>query len=154
MKLFSLLLLICYSSLASAQTFEAAKKNSEISYLEGSIEGSLEEGLPITYSEKGVVFLLTDLTEKADTVWYDKPVKYLGISSKILVRGRYKNGKFIASDVFTQSLMDDREVAEMATVFRKEGRIYVVIIVFGILLSGLIFYLVLLDRKVKNLEKE
>jgi hypothetical protein len=41
---------------------------------------------------------------------------------------------------------------EMADRFRAEGKIYVVVAIVLIVLSGLILYLFLLDRKVKKLE--
>ena len=42
---------------------------------------------------------------------------------------------------------------EMADSLRTEGKIYVVVAIVLIVLAGLIFYLFLLDRKVKKLEK-
>ena len=42
---------------------------------------------------------------------------------------------------------------EMADGMRAEGKIYVVIAIILIVLTGFIVYLVLLDRKVKKLEK-
>jgi hypothetical protein len=41
---------------------------------------------------------------------------------------------------------------QMADGMRAEGKIYVVVAIILIVLSGLIFYLVMLDRKVKKLE--
>jgi hypothetical protein len=42
---------------------------------------------------------------------------------------------------------------EMADNLRAEGKIYVVVAIVLIVLAGLIFYLFLLDKKVKKLEK-
>ena len=42
---------------------------------------------------------------------------------------------------------------EMADKFRAEGKIYVVVTIVLIILAGLIFYLFLMDKKVKKLEK-
>lgn len=42
---------------------------------------------------------------------------------------------------------------EMADQLRTEGKIYVVVTIILIVLAGLIFYLFLLDKKVKKLEK-
>jgi CcmD family protein len=42
---------------------------------------------------------------------------------------------------------------EMADAMRAEGKIYVVVGIILIILTGLIVYLVMLDRKVKKLEK-
>ena len=42
---------------------------------------------------------------------------------------------------------------EMADNLRAEGKIYVVVAIILIVLSGLIFYLFLMDKKVKKLEK-
>ena len=41
----------------------------------------------------------------------------------------------------------------MADNLRAEGKIYVVVIMILIVLAGLIFYLFLMDKKVKKLEK-
>ncbi len=46
-----------------------------------------------------------------------------------------------------------REV-EMADVMRSNGKIYVVIAVILTILTGLILYVVRLDRKISKLEKE
>jgi len=43
--------------------------------------------------------------------------------------------------------------AEMADTFRSEGKIYVVVAIILIVLSGLIIYLFLLDRKMNRLEQ-
>lgn len=42
----------------------------------------------------------------------------------------------------------------MAELMRSDGRIYVVIAVLLTILGGLIFYLVRLDNRIKQLEKE
>jgi len=44
--------------------------------------------------------------------------------------------------------------AEMADGMRSNGKIYVVVAVLLVILAGLIFYLVSLDRKISRLEKE
>lgn len=41
----------------------------------------------------------------------------------------------------------------MADQLRSEGKIYIVVIMILIVLAGLIFYLFLMDKKVKKLEK-
>jgi CcmD family protein len=43
---------------------------------------------------------------------------------------------------------------EMADALRASGKIYVVVLVIVIILSGLLAYLVRLDRKVSHLERE
>ena len=43
---------------------------------------------------------------------------------------------------------------EMADVMRANGKIYVVVLVIVIIISGLLAYLVRLDRKVGRLERE
>lgn len=43
---------------------------------------------------------------------------------------------------------------EMADQFRKDGKIYVVIGVMVVILGGLIFYVVGVDRKITKLEKQ
>ncbi|MBS1771804.1 MAG: CcmD family protein [Bacteroidetes bacterium] len=42
----------------------------------------------------------------------------------------------------------------MADTFRKEGKIYVVVLVLATIFAGIIAYLVRLDRKISKLEKE
>ncbi|HSZ72282.1 MAG TPA: CcmD family protein [Cytophagaceae bacterium] len=42
----------------------------------------------------------------------------------------------------------------MADGFRADGKIYVVIVVFAIILTGLFVYVFLLDRKIGKLERE
>ena len=46
-----------------------------------------------------------------------------------------------------------QDQVEMADQLRAEGKIYVVVTIIVIVLAGLIFYLFLLDKKVKKLEK-
>lgn len=43
---------------------------------------------------------------------------------------------------------------EMADTFRQEGKIYVLTGVICLILGGIIIYLVIIDRKVRRLEKE
>lgn len=43
---------------------------------------------------------------------------------------------------------------EMADVLRQSGKIYVVVAVIAVVLVGLLFFLIALDRKVSRLEKE
>jgi len=43
---------------------------------------------------------------------------------------------------------------EMADTFRTDGKIYVVIGVIGVILLGLILYLIFIDRKVSKMEKK
>jgi len=43
---------------------------------------------------------------------------------------------------------------EMADKFREEGKIYVVVTIALIILSGIFIYLFMLDRKVKNIEDQ
>ncbi len=44
--------------------------------------------------------------------------------------------------------------AEMAEAMRSNGKIYVVVAVLVIILSGLFFYVIRLDRKINKIEKE
>lgn len=43
---------------------------------------------------------------------------------------------------------------EMADVFRADGKIYVVLAVLGIIFGGLTLYLIYLDRKISQLERD
>lgn len=54
----------------------------------------------------------------------------------------------------TLSFVANAQDAEMADKFREDGKIYVVITVFAIILTGLFVYVFLLDRKIGKLEKE
>lgn len=56
--------------------------------------------------------------------------------------------------LFTSSIkVFGQDQAAMADNLRAEGKIYVVVIMILIVLAGLIFYLFLMDKKVKKLEK-
>lgn len=46
------------------------------------------------------------------------------------------------------------DAVEMADALRNSGKIYVVVLVVTVILTGLILYLVRLDKKVSKLEKE
>jgi hypothetical protein len=54
--------------------------------------------------------------------------------------------------ILAQSSTSDN--VEMADAFRKEGKIYVVVGTFVLILTGIIVYLVVLDRKLTKLEDE
>ncbi len=43
---------------------------------------------------------------------------------------------------------------EMADIFRADGKIYVVLVVLGIIFGGLTLYLIHLDRKISRLERD
>ena len=59
---------------------------------------------------------------------------------------------FTATTALAQ--VPDTNVPEMADALRTSGKIYVVVLVIVIILSGLFLYLVRLDRKVSRLERE
>ena len=46
------------------------------------------------------------------------------------------------------------EAPEMADALRANGKIYVVIVVIGIIFTGIVSYLIFLDRKITKLEKK
>ncbi len=54
--------------------------------------------------------------------------------------------------LFISVIANAQQDAEMADTMRSEGKIYVVVGIILIILTGLIVYLVALDRKVKKLE--
>lgn len=62
--------------------------------------------------------------------------------------------KFIFGFIFLliSNLAEAQEV-EMADGLRSEGKIYVVVLIILIVLTGLIAYLFLMDRKLNRLEK-
>lgn len=51
-------------------------------------------------------------------------------------------------------IAEAQTTVEMADTMRSEGKIYVVVGIILIVLAGLIFYLVTLDRKTKKLEEQ
>lgn len=51
------------------------------------------------------------------------------------------------------ALAQGREV-EMADALRADGKIYVVVLVVGIIFAGIVIYLIWIDRKLRRLEKE
>ncbi len=53
---------------------------------------------------------------------------------------------------FAQS--EDAANVEMADTLRSEGKIYVVVLVIGIVFTGLLIYAVNTDRKLTRIEKE
>jgi CcmD family protein len=62
-------------------------------------------------------------------------------------------GLIITLSVSAQDIIADKKV-EMADAMRSNGKIYVVVAVLVIILTGLILYIVRLDRKISKMEKE
>ncbi len=60
---------------------------------------------------------------------------------------------FLLINALILSIPARAQEVEMATAFRSEGKIYVVVAVLGIILTGIIVYLINLDRKISKLEK-
>ena len=61
------------------------------------------------------------------------------------------------SNLIAFSVIAQQEVnnaVEMADALRNSGKIYVVVLVVTVILTGLILYLIRLDKKVSKLEKE
>jgi hypothetical protein len=67
------------------------------------------------------------------------------------MEGLIKNILAIAL-VFASAMANAQAEVEMADGMRSEGKIYVVVGIILIILTGLVVYLVTLDRKVKKLE--
>ena len=59
----------------------------------------------------------------------------------------------LLASIFTWMNLSAQE-PQMADLFRKEGKIYVVIGVILIIFAGLVAFLVYLDRKLNKLEKK
>lgn len=55
---------------------------------------------------------------------------------------------------FTQAMHQTSDKVEMADVLRSNGKIYSVVAVCLTILLGLFIYLFILDRKIKNFEKQ
>jgi CcmD family protein len=60
----------------------------------------------------------------------------------------------LAGRTLAQATATAADQPEMADALRANGKIYVVVLVIVIILSGLLAYLVRLDRKVSQLERE
>jgi CcmD family protein len=62
---------------------------------------------------------------------------------------------FWATNAFAQadSVVQQRQTVDMATAMRSNGKIYVVVAVLVIILTGIFLYLIRLDRKIARLEK-
>jgi len=54
----------------------------------------------------------------------------------------------------TYALSQVREKVEMADNFRADGKIYVVLTIILVILAGLFFYLIKIDRRVTKLEAQ
>jgi len=65
----------------------------------------------------------------------------------------FANAQSSEKRVITEEDYANQEV-EMADTFRSEGKIYVVVAVIIAILSGIIVYLVVLDKKIAKLERE
>ncbi len=55
---------------------------------------------------------------------------------------------------FISSKAQQPSSVEMADAFRENGKIYVVITVIAIIFTGIIAYLIYIDRKISKLEKK
>jgi CcmD family protein len=62
------------------------------------------------------------------------------------------SGLMISVYAFAQDSLK-KEKPQMAELMRSNGKIYVVVVVLIIILTGIFFYLVNLDRKISRLEK-
>lgn len=54
----------------------------------------------------------------------------------------------------TTAFAQSAEAPEMADGLRSDGKIYVVVAVVGLIVAGLLLYLITLDRKVSKLEQQ
>jgi hypothetical protein len=59
-------------------------------------------------------------------------------------------GSLLATTLWAQS---DEDKIQMADTMRSNGKIYVVVAVLVIILSGLFFYLIRLEKKISKMEK-
>ena len=60
---------------------------------------------------------------------------------------------FLAFFIHLTTLAQGSQSVEMADQFRSDGKIYVVIVVIGVLLAGFFIYLFVMDKKLSKLEK-
>ncbi len=56
--------------------------------------------------------------------------------------------------LITKAFGQDADNVPMADQFREDGKIYVVVFVVALLLAGLLIYLMVLDRRVRKVEKD
>ncbi len=67
---------------------------------------------------------------------------------------KYSRFIFFLFLFLTSQLANAQEEVEMADAMRSSGKIYVILAIILIVLTGLITYLFMLDRKISRLEKE
>jgi len=56
--------------------------------------------------------------------------------------------------IFTAMQLNAQQEIDMADTFRENGKIYVVVGILSIVFSGIIIFLIRLEKKVARLEKE
>ncbi|HSR39189.1 MAG TPA: hypothetical protein VLL95_09775 [Phnomibacter sp.] len=61
---------------------------------------------------------------------------------------------FILACCFAATAQMQQQPVEMADTMRSNGKIYVVVAVLTTILAGIVLYLIRLERKIKQLEKE
>jgi hypothetical protein len=61
---------------------------------------------------------------------------------------------FLLPVLLLTSVVWAQEPIEMADVLRSNGKIYVVVGVIGLIMAGILIYLINLDRKISRIEKE
>lgn len=121
------------NGIKSYQISEESKKTITSNGLE------IKEGAVIVFVEDSLLkkdFSFDVKTNANDNEWYENTIKV----------------KVKDNDIRLINVTSDK--IEMATGFRKEGKIYVVIAVSMILFFTVIFYLIYLERKTKKLEKQ
>ena len=83
-----------------------------------------------------------------------KLICLIGLALPLLAFGPKQNNKGDNGKVeITERDYNNKEI-EMADAWRSNGKIYVVIATISAILAGIIFYLVVLDKKISKLEKE
>jgi CcmD family protein len=63
-------------------------------------------------------------------------------------------GVFASLIASAQQMMSSSTSVEMADGLYQSGKIYIVVIVIAIVFSGIVLYLIRLDKKISKLEKE
>lgn len=63
-------------------------------------------------------------------------------------------GVFASLFASAQQMMSSSTSVEMADGLYQSGKIYIVVIVIAIVFSGILLYLIRLDKKISKLEKE
>jgi hypothetical protein len=81
-----------------------------------------------------------------------RPIFYLVILMIVTIASFAQDKGAATTDSLSATTADAPNRVEMADALRSNGKIYVVVLIILIVFAGMIFYLFLMDKKVKKLE--